>query len=285
MYVQFSQGLPGLVLDERKNTIHIETSKAAANVEKVYERYLDGDTEFFKISEDHARGFYEFLSQIEGRTKEISFVKGQVTGPVSFALSVTDQNKRSIIYEKDILEVATKVLSMKARWQIREIRKIFPNVIIFVDEPYLVSIGSSFVNINVEDAVKRIDEVIDLIKSEGAYAGIHCCGNTDWSILLKRDIDILSFDTYNFSKEFSLYSDGVKSFLTRGGGIAWGIVPSSQDIDGESKGNLSQRLKAALGLFREKGITESMPSLVTPSCGVSTLDEDRAKKIMEMTRV
>ena len=50
--------------------------------------------------------------------------------------------------------------------------------------------------------------------SEFYIASLHCCGNTDWSMLLKRDIDILNFDAYNFVKEFSLYHADIKNFIS-----------------------------------------------------------------------
>ncbi|MBI5144549.1 MAG: hypothetical protein HZA30_05740, partial [Candidatus Omnitrophica bacterium] len=185
MYVQFSQSLPGLILDEAKNIIHIDTSKVAKEIEEVYSRYLDGDLEYFKISEAYAQGLYEFLKYPKSLNPDMKFVKGQITGPVSYALFLTDQNKRSVIYDRDLFEVLTKVLSMKARWQIKRLKEVHGKVILFIDEPYLVSVGSSYVNINIDEAVKRLDELINAIKNEGALVGIHCCGNTDWPILLK----------------------------------------------------------------------------------------------------
>lgn len=286
MYAQYSERLPGLVLDEKNMTIHIDTSRVAHDIEETYARYLDGGLEYFKISEDYAEGFYEFLEFLKEGDKKIKFVKGQVTGPISFGLFLTDQNKRAVIYDRDLFEILTKVLSMKARWQIRRLKEHFKNVIIFIDEPYLVSVGSSFVNINMEEATKHLDELVDSIKKEGALVGIHCCGNTDWSILLKRGIDILNFDTYNFMKEFSLYAADIKNFLKSGGTIGWGIVPSSDAIDGETKGTLIEKLKNAMKLLTDKGIEKnSLSSIITPSCGVGTLDEDRAKKILEYTKI
>jgi hypothetical protein len=203
MYVQFSEALPGIVLDERKKTIHMDTARSASEMEKVYARYLEEDLEFFKISEANAAGFYEFLDAAASR-RGMRFVKGHITGPISFALFLTDERKRSLIYDAGLFEVLTKVLVMKAKWQIRKLKKVFADVIIFIDEPYLVSIGSSFVNIDMNETSKRLDEVVEAVKKEGALCGIHCCGNTDWPFLLKREIDILSFDAYNFVKELSL---------------------------------------------------------------------------------
>ena len=285
MYVQFSEEIPGLVLNENNKTIHVDTSKVAGDIEQVYAKYVEGDLDFFSISEDYAKGLYKFLEYLKAPSKNMKFVKGQVTGPISYGLSLTDQNKRAIIYDRDLFEVLTKILIMKTKWQIKRLKKFFPNLIIFIDEPYLVSIGSSFVNINIESAFEHFDEVSKSIKSDGALVGVHCCGNTDFSLLLKREIDILSFDTYNFTKEFLLYSTDIKNFLKKGGAIAWGIIPSSDAIEKETNQTLSDRLKSALTILISKGVEkENLSSLVTPSCGVGTLDDDIAKKILEYAK-
>lgn len=283
MYVQYAEGLPGVVCDEAKKTIHIDTSRVASEIEGVYSRYLDGDVESFKISEARASGLYAFEDAVKG-SKDIKYVKGHITGPLSYGLFLTDQNKKSVIYDKDLFEVLTKTLVMKARWQIRRLKKIHPSVIIFIDEPYLVSIGSSFVNINADDISGKIDELAGEIKKEGALAGLHCCGNTDWSMLLKRDIDILNFDAYNFTKEFLLYHADIKSFTSRGGTIAWGIVPTSDEIDSQTRKSLAERCETALKILSDKGVDRKLiSSLVTPSCGVGAMDEARAVKAIEMT--
>ncbi len=286
MYAQFSEHLPGIVIDEGNKTIHLETAGVAETAEEVYKNYLDGNVEFFRISERFAEGFYEFLEQLKTAPRDIKYVKGHVTGPISYALTVTDENKRSIIYDKDLFEILTKMLCMRARWQIRKLKKAFGAVIIFIDEPYLVSIGSSYVNINLQEAVAKLDELIAAIKEEGALAGLHCCGNTDWSLLLKRNLDIVNFDAYGFSKEFLLYSADIRAFLARGSTIAWGIVPSSDAIDRESGKALAEKLKAELNVLTDKGIPgDGISSIVTPSCGVGTLDEDRATKVLETARI
>lgn len=286
MYVQFSQGLPGLVLDEKNKTIRIDTSHVAHQTEEVYARYLDGDLEYFKVSEDYAEGLYRFVESLKGRVGKTRFVKGQITGPISFGLSVTDQNKRAILYDKDLFEILTKVLSMKAKWQIKRLKETFPNVMLFIDEPYLVSIGSSFVNINMEEAAKVLDEMIDSIKKVGALVGMHCCGNTDWSFLLKRSIDIISFDAYNFVKEFLLYTIDIRNYLQNGGTIAWGIVPTSDAIDVETESALVEKLSGAMKFLIDKGIDDDkISSIITPSCGTGTLDEDRAMRVLESTKI
>ena len=285
MYVQFSENIPGIVLDSKNKTIHIDTSRVISSIEEVYGKYVENDIDFFAVSKEYAAGFYEFLECIKALPSGVKFVKGHITGPISYALSLTDQNKKAIIYDKDLFEVLTKILVMRSKWQIRMLKKYFPNIIIFIDEPYLVSIGSSFVNINIDAAFEKLDELVKAIKAEGSLAGVHCCGNTDFSLLLKREIDILSFDAYNFTKELSLYAKELKDFLTKGGTIAWGIVPSSEVIEGQAPKALVEKLKAAFSLLAGKGIDKSaLSSLITPSCGLGTLDEAMAKKIMALVR-
>lgn len=284
MYVQYAERLPGAVIDESAKTIHIDSAKAADGIEEVYAKYLENDLEYFRISDSRAMGLYSFLDMINGASG-VEYAKGGVTGPVSFGLSVTDENKQSIIYHKDMFEVLTKLLVMKARWQIARIKEYCPKPVIFIDEPYLISIGSSYISVNVEEAVSRLEELSGAIKEAGAISGIHCCGNTDWSMLLKLDIDILSFDAYSGAREFSLYSEEIKAFLGRGGTIAWGIVPSSDAIERETTASLVERFKQASEMLVAKGIPkDAISSLITPSCGLGSLDESRAKRILQTTR-
>lgn len=286
MYVQYSEGLPGIVVDSAKKTIHIDRGRAMREIEEAYTKYLEGDIEYFKISKDHAEGLYAFVGEFDKRRGDVKCVKGHITGPISFALTVTNENKQAVMYDKDTFEVLTKALCMKVRWQIRELKKVFPSVMIFIDEPYLVSIGSSFVNINAEDAFSKLDEVIAAVKEEGAMAGLHCCGNTDWPMLLKRDLGILNFDAYTYTKELLLYGADLKAFLDRGGAIAWGIVPSSDAIDKESAGSLIRKFTEGIKMLTDKGISEkSISSIITPSCGLGTLDDPSARKVFETLRL
>jgi hypothetical protein len=138
---------------------------------------------------------------------------------------------------------------------------------------------------DIDDAMAKLDEVIAAIKEEGALAGLHCCGNTDWPLLLKRDLDILNFDAYNFTKEFSLYSDDIKRFLKKGRTIAWGMIPSSDAALKETEASLKKRMEGALDALQAKGIERNgISSILTPSCGVGSLDDGTARKIFSLAK-
>lgn len=287
MYVQFLEGFPCTVIDEDKKKVWIDTSKDLLNsIEKAYQKILDEDIDYFSITEKCALGFYELLSQIKNKNLDsTSFLKGQITGPISFGLSVTDEKKQSILYHPELSEVLVKILTIKARYQIRKLKEVFNNIIIFIDEPYLVSIGSSVVNIKKEDVTTKIEEIVTAIHQEGALAGIHCCGNTDWSLLLGLEFDILNFDAYDFLKSISLYPDSLKDFFKNSKTLAWGIVPTSEKIKGEDEGTLIKKLEEGFGYLIDKGIEKKaiLDSLmITPSCGCGTMNRDDAERVLDL---
>lgn len=287
MYAQYSEGLPGVQIDDKNKTIYLEASKnLSSEIERTYEKYLAGDLEYFAITKERAAGFYEFTRQLEARkTDGLKFIKGHVTGPVSFGLAITDESKQAIFYNQELQEVLTKVLAMKIRWQVRKLKSIFDKVIIFIDEPYMVSIGSSYVNIKPDEAMKRIEELVKEVHKEGGLAGIHCCGNTDWGLLLRTDIDIINFDAYNFIESISLYPEELKQFLALNKSIAWGIVPTSSDAK-EDAGSLLERLEKGFDVLAKKGVARKdllRSSLITPSCGCGTLSIDKSEEILSLT--
>lgn len=282
MYVQYSQGLPGAVINEAGQSIYIDTESPdyAKEVESLYEHYLAEDLDYFAISRDYAAGLYEFAANRLPQTAN-RFIKGHTIGPISFGLTVTDRDKKASIYNQEFRDCMVKALAMKARWQARKLRGTTPQgegrrIIIFIDEPYLVSIGSSFFNIKTEDVVGMLNEVIASIHQEGAFAGIHCCGNTDWSIVLKTAIDILNYDAYNYPESIFLYRRELDAFLERGGIIAWGVVPNNAEGPLPPVENLLERLDKYRPYL-------SHPGLITPSCGLSGVSIERSEEILALT--
>ena len=280
MYVQYSQGFPGVVVEEDR--IYIDRSQDLDKpLEQLYAAYLENDIDRYPISPDYAAGLHSFLA-LENLSPLA--VKGQIIGPVSWGLTVTDNNRRSIIYDDILGDAVAKLLRLKAGWQEKELRKISKNTIIFVDEPSMVSFGSAFVSLSRERVSSLLEEVFGGISG---LKGVHCCGNTDWSVLLDTSADILSFDAYNYAQSLSLYPAEVKKFLERGGTIAWGIIPNNEEsLAKESIASLKDRLEEAMAPFTREGIRFKQllqQGLLTPSCGLAPLvTEEASARALEL---
>jgi methionine synthase II (cobalamin-independent) len=280
MYVQYSERLPGAVVDRAAQTIYFRSDEAlAGELEAFYQALVDEDVERFAISPEYALGLHLFLESGQ-RPK---WVKGQVTGPFSFAMTVTDENKRSLAYNPELYEVAVQGMAMKARWVARKLREVAEGVLVVLDEPYLCAFGSAFVNVPRGDVIAAIEAGVAAIHKEGALAGLHCCGNTDWSLVFSTDLDVVNFDAYEYFQGLSLYPAELKSFLQKGGVLSWGIIPA------HANGNLEPHtLLAALDERVEQLTAKGMDrgalyrqALLTPSCGLGTESVEAADRLMD----
>ena len=280
MYVQVSEGFPGVVV--KGDRIYVDRSLDLTKpLEEFYTAHLENDVDKYPISPDHAAGLHTFLN-LENLSPRA--VKGQVTGPVTWGLTVTDEERRAIIYDDILGDVVAKLLRLKASWQEKRLSRISKNTIIFVDEPYMAAFGSVGFLLSKEKITSLLEEVFSGVSG---LKGVHCCGNTDWSILLATSVDILSFDTYNYARSLSLYPAETKKFLDRGGAIAWGIIPNDEaSLAKESVSSLQDRLEEAMAPFTRQGIPFKQlitQGLLTPSCGLASLaTEEIAAKVLEL---
>lgn len=282
MYVQYSEGFPGAVVADNK--IYIDTAKDFSKaLETLYQAYLENDASQYPIGLEYAAGLYAFLEQDNLSPKA---VKGCVTGPLSWGMTIADENKRPILYHEILGDAIPKFLKLKAKWEENELKKISKNTIVFVDEPYMASYGSSIAAgafSKPEKIVEMINEVFDGISG---LKGIHCCGNTDWSLLLKTKMDILNFDAYAYAQSLALYADEVKKFIARGGCIAWGIVPNQMEpLQKESLASLKDRLEESIAPFTRNGLSIkdiAKQSLLLPCCGLNALTEDGAEQALKL---
>jgi len=290
MYVQYSEGLPCLVVDRDRKKIYFDTERdTMQEMEAFYGRVIAGDLDAFAIGRDYASGFHCFVERLSGDSRAraaLSCVKGQIVGPISFGLTVSDQTKRALLYHDELMDAAVKSIAMRAAWQARQLKKICDTVMIWLDEPYLASFGSGYVSLSEGQVLSLVGEVVQSIHDAGALAGIHCCGNTDWSLLMKTDLDIINFDAYSYFTGMTLYPDALRHFIGKGKMLAFGIVPTSDRVREETPERLLEKLA---GQFQTLGEKIGMPAediarqcLITPSCGTGTLAEELADRVFEL---
>jgi len=290
MYTQYSAALPRTVLDEVNQKITFDTTgDFTPELETFYMKYLDEDFDAFGLTPKYAAGFFAMMDILRATSSE--WVKGQVTGPISFGLTVVDQDLRSVLYNELLADVIVKNMALNARWQIQQLRSVRPNIIMFVDEPYMASFGSAFISLSCEQAIAMMDEVFEAIHAEDALAGVHCCANTDWSVLLATQVDILNLDAYGYLDNLALYPEELRKFIDRGGIVAWGIVPNNEDIYSVNPQGLADQLHAGFALICDRAAARDViitpdelaaRSLITPACGLGSTTAAIADKVIDI---
>ncbi|HQI97469.1 MAG TPA: hypothetical protein PK575_12210 [Syntrophorhabdus sp.] len=283
MYIPFLEGIPCVVVNENEGSAIMDTENAEG-IEEFYDNVQGGNLEAFQISEKVAPGFYRFLERLSERTSAVRFIKTQITGPFSMGLGLKDETGKPVIYNYGYFDIIKKAIHMKAQWMLATIKGQFPDkgIIIFFDEPYMVSFGSAYVSISREEAIGIFNDVLGAIPG---IRGIHCCGNTDWSVLLSAQVDIINYDAFNYLDTIFYFDDDLRRFIKRGGRIAPGIVPSSEEVMKATPKDMEHLMEKFQSLMIDKVGPEGLQNLiVTTSCGVGSLQPEHAKKAMELLK-
>jgi len=273
MTAQFMQNLP----------------QSEEGLEVFYEKIINKDLGYFQIGKDYAAGLYAFKDKLQSSPqllKTIEFIKCQITGPFTVAASLKNKEGVALLHDPIMMQALIKGLAMKALWQINFFKEFNKRIILFIDEPYLGCFGSAYTPLNKEDVIKGLSELTGTIKSEQILIGVHCCGNTDWSIFTDTPgIDIINFDAFSFLEKFVLYAENLKGFLKRNGIICWGVVPTQEFSGKETPEFLAQKLKDGLATLEKKGVDRNLLEnslLVSPACGLGTLDPEKATQIFKL---
>ena len=298
MMMQFTEGMPALVQDEDRTYFSTSINDFSEQLTYFYERYLaviedeNSDAlEYFRLSLHYAAGFSEFVARLPkqiamGRT---IMLKGQVTGPITLGTNMLDQNGRCSYYDDQLRDVVVKTIVLKALWQVTRLSEFGLPVMIFLDEPSLLGFGKqTFITISREDVIKDINEVVAAVHSRGGIAGIHCEENTDWSLLMETDLDILDFDAYDHMQGITLYPTELRKFFDRGGCLGWGIVPTldREAAASETISSLINRFEKGVESLAIKGFDRDQllqRALITPSCGAGgVLTVPLAERILDL---
>lgn len=288
MYVQFGEGLPGANVDLDTQRFWVFDEPPAEEVAIFLEKLEQDDPGLFAISMDHAAGLPVLEAALHSAMADGSqppFVKGQVTGPVSFGLTVLREDRRGLLYDDTQRELATTLLTMKGRWQEGLLRRWAPASVplIVFDEPYLAQMGSAFVNVPPELCFPLLEQCLEPLT---CLKGIHICGGADWESVIAMPLDLLSFDAADYLDSVITQSEAFASFASEGGLLAWGAIPNDDRALELTAEDIGRRiLRGAEALDRSGGVSLDevlAASFVSPACGTGALPEAVAKRCFQL---
>jgi hypothetical protein len=97
IYTQYAPTLPGAVVlaDKEKAIIDTSAENFDSALERFYQAVIDENVDFFGLHPEYAHGFYLLRDALKDKPSQ--YAKGQVMGPISFGLTVTDQDGRALL--------------------------------------------------------------------------------------------------------------------------------------------------------------------------------------------
>jgi hypothetical protein len=285
MIAQAGRGLAALKIDESARTVELDPGLARDEaLAQFYEAVLGGELEPFAMEEKEAHGFFALLRAVAAEQSPCRALKGQLAGPVTFAGMVKDSDGKAILFDRELTQAACLGLARKAAWQAQKFRDLGKDPVIFLDEPYLTGFGSAYLPISRAEVLEILNPTIEELRQAAGgplAVGLHCCGNTDWGLLLEAPIDILSFDSFGYFESLRLYEKALAKFFDRGGWLAWGLVPTgAEEFKKQTADSLWQHFKPQVEQLAKDLKTGPQDilsrALLTPACGMGYLSPDEA---------
>lgn len=284
MFVQFTEGFPGVRLDEERERIYVLDEPPPDEVTAFVEALESGDPSRFAISPDYAAT----LPLLERALAEVDppFVKGQVTGPVSQGLALSREDRRALLYDDTLRDISVNLIVMKALWQADILSRWAPRAVplIMVDEPSLTQMGSAFVSIPEDIAFPALEQCLHAL---GCLSGLHVCGATDWGALATLPVDVLNFDAADHLDSLLTHREAVAAFLDEGGMLAWGAVPNDDravERTAEETGKIVLRGAETLAAVAGRSVDAVLEmSFVCPACGTGALAPALAERCFALS--
>ncbi|MCG8351883.1 MAG: hypothetical protein MI924_29305 [Chloroflexales bacterium] len=250
-YVQSAIGFPGLVIDNSIKRAYVQQTIAKREIDRLALAYLRDEVSYGALTSEEAAGLTELLRSIKSGFKGRA-IKGQLVGPISLALQLTDEQQRPLVYDPMLLEALAQHLALRAAWQTAQLAAHAKDIIICLDEPFLDIFKSPFCPLNWEFALDLLEQVFAGIKG---CRGLATSGAVDWTAVFQSSVDLIILDAYYHSTALLESSAALQAFLERSGIIAWGLIPADEDLlKQETPSMLLNRFDRLLDEFEEAGI-------------------------------
>lgn len=256
---------------------------------RFYELYLafqSGDPQaddFFALENNAFNGLDFFLTNFPAYFPLAEGVKGQISGPLTIGLQIKDERGRAAFYNETLRDLLVKCVTVQGIMQARKLQSTGLPVLLFIDDPSIFLLGAAtHITLTREAIAAALNEIIQPLSIMGVKVGVHVCAQADWSVLFDLPLDVINFDAYKFFASMALQAQNLQNFLLKGGKMAWGLIPTSEDAWKITAADLVNLFEQQCSDLAKRNVDVGLlrRSIIwTPSCGTGALPEELSEHI------
>jgi hypothetical protein len=239
----------------------------AGQIDRVLEE-LHGSTG--ALREVSAAGFNAFEKALSSNIfTSAAAGKGQIEGPITLSAYLFHRDKPFLSDSTLFAAIAFHVSQMLS-WQSERLQLAGLPVLLFVDEPALCLEALPDI-VSEDERLNALAATLDVARTRGAYAGLHCCAAGPFERMFRARPDILSFDADEGLDQF--FADWhAADFVQQGGIVAYGLVPTRPGLNAADSASIFLRWLKAASLAGDPQ-KFAQRAMITATCGLGLLDE------------
>lgn len=246
------ENVPGVVYENNKLSLQVGTQDyedKLSEFDKTFMHPTAENLEKYGFKAEFLEKFFQMIKKFKSKYACIN-----LPGPFTVSQMLTSTAQEQFLTDKSYRKLFVQAVCVKALWIINKIKQYCQDTIpiVILEEPMLNQFGMvrrENEEVTAELVIGLFEKVTEKLKKEGALVGVQCMEKCDWSIPIKANVDLISYDAYNNPNNLSIIPDLLIDFLRRGGIINWGIVPVVSDnmVKGLSIDYLDKRLASTIG--------------------------------------
>ncbi len=231
------------------------------------------------IEHEAFTGMRSFLDLADKVRLDGAAVKWQFVGPVTLGVAL----HRAGLDCETAFDLALSTVRDRLSALSAVVTAGLPNSkqMVVLDEPWFAELMQPGFPIPPDEAIDRMSSAMAALPAD-TLAGVHCCAPCDIATLLASGPNVVSLPV---SPELVDWVGYLTRFLSDGGLIAWGVIPTDGPV-----GSTSERQWRALSDVWCKlvqlgcdPVLLRRQSLVTPQCGLAMHSVSVARRIARLT--
>jgi hypothetical protein len=230
--VQSLWGFPGVHIDEAQRRIYVERADAEAALDTLALDFLLRRDTRPVLSPAEAMGLFAVLPFMAGFDAAIG-CKGQLLGPISLAVQVTDEQQNPLIASGPLFEAVVQHVCQRAAWQANLLGRTQRDVLICIDEPFLDVVNSPFLAIDREELLLGLARVLEAIPGRRALA-IQSLVTVPGLVDLQSDV--IFVNAHDIDQHFDIALPLIQRLWARGGSLGLGCVPADAGFEAYQQG-------------------------------------------------